>query len=73
MGCGPLKRQGYPAALVARLSREVKSILEMPSAQTTARALTATVTYEDEDSFARLLAAESANWKRALASLNLSN
>ena len=64
---------GTPTPVVKRLSREVAAILATEAAQTTARALTAATAYQDEETFARFLAGESAKWKQALASLNLSN
>jgi tripartite-type tricarboxylate transporter receptor subunit TctC len=64
---------GTPTPVVKKLSQEVAAILATPGAQTTARALTSATAYEDDEAFARFLAAESAKWKQALSSLNLSN
>ena len=64
---------GTPASVVKKLTREVAAILATPGAQTTARALTSATAYEDDETFARFLTAESAKWKQALSSLNLSN
>ena len=65
---------GTPAPVVKKLSREVAAILATPGAQTTARALTSATAYENDETFARFLAAgEFAKWKQALSSLNLSN
>ena len=64
---------GTPAPVVKKLSQEVAAILATPGAQTTARALTSATAYEDDETFARFLTAESAKWKQALSSLNLSN
>ena len=64
---------GTPAPVIKKLSREVAAILATPGAQTTARALTSATAYEDDETFARFLTAESTKWKQALSSLNLSN
>src|SRR4029079_11855006 len=64
---------GTPAPMVKKLSREVAAILATSGAQTTARALTSATAYEDDEACARFLTAESAKWKQALSSLNLSN
>jgi tripartite-type tricarboxylate transporter receptor subunit TctC len=64
---------GTPAPVVKKLSQEVAAILATPGAQTTARALTSATAYEDDETFARFLTAESTKWKQALSSLNLSN
>ena len=64
---------GTPGPVVKKLSREVAAILATSGAQTTARALTSATAYEDDEAFARFLTAESAKWKQALSSLNLSN
>jgi hypothetical protein len=63
---------GTPAPVIKKLSREVAAILATPSAQVTARTLTAAVADEDDETFARFLAGESVKWKQALASLDLS-
>lgn len=60
-----------PAAIVKKFSREVAAILATPNAQAAASTLTAAIAYEDDETFARFLARESVNWKRALASLEL--
>ena len=64
---------GTPVPVVKKLSQEVAAILATPGAQTTARALTSATAYEDDETFARFLTAESTKWKQALSSLNLSN
>ena len=62
---------GTPAPIVKKLSQEVAAILAMPSAQATARTLTAAIAYQDDEAFARFLAAESVNWTQQLSSLDL--
>jgi tripartite-type tricarboxylate transporter receptor subunit TctC len=62
---------GTPTPIVKKLSQEVAAILATPSAQATARTLTAAIAYEDDEAFARFLAAESVKWKQALSSLDL--
>jgi tripartite-type tricarboxylate transporter receptor subunit TctC len=62
---------GTPAPIIKKISHEVAAILATPGAQTTARTLTAAIAYEDDETFARFLAGESAKWKQALASLDL--
>jgi tripartite-type tricarboxylate transporter receptor subunit TctC len=64
---------GTPAPVVKKISKEVEAILATPAAQSTARNLTSATAYQDDETFARFLAAESAKWKQALSSLNLSN
>jgi len=64
---------GTPAPVIKKISQEVAAILATPAAQATARNLTAAAAYQDDETFARFLAAESMKWKQALASLNLSN
>src|SRR3954449_3263534 len=64
---------GTPAPVVTKLSRALAAILATPGAQPAARALTSATAYEDDEAFARFLTAESAKWKQALSSLNLSN
>ena len=61
---------GTPGPVVKRISREVGEILKMPHVQTNVRALTASVAYEDDVTFASFLAAEAAKWKVALQSLS---
>jgi tripartite-type tricarboxylate transporter receptor subunit TctC len=61
---------GTPPAVVKALSREVGEILKLPHVQANVRALTASVAYEDEVTFANFLAAESVRWKTALQSLS---
>jgi tripartite-type tricarboxylate transporter receptor subunit TctC len=60
---------GTPKPVIRRISAEVQAILATPAAQQTARSLTSAAAYQDEDSFSRFLADESAKWKEALASL----
>src|SRR5215470_5803610 len=60
---------GTPPAVVKGISREVGEILKLPHVQANVRALTASVAYEDDVTFANFLAAESARWKTALQSL----
>ena len=62
---------GTPAPTIKKFSREVAAILATPSAQATARTLTAATAYEDDETFARFLAGESVKWKQALSSLGL--
>jgi tripartite-type tricarboxylate transporter receptor subunit TctC len=62
---------GTPAPIIKKLSHEVAAILAIPGAHATARTLTATIAYEDDETFARFLAGESVKWKEALASLDL--
>jgi tripartite-type tricarboxylate transporter receptor subunit TctC len=62
---------GTPVPIIKKLSREVAAILATPSAQATARTLTAAIAYEDDETFARFLAGESVKWKQALSSLDL--
>jgi len=60
---------GTPKPVIRRISAEVQAILATPAAQQTARSLTSAAAYQDEESFGRFLADESAKWKEALASL----
>src|SRR5215471_5769272 len=52
-----------PAPAIKRLSRDVGEILALPQVVTSVKALTATVAYEDDATFAKFLDAESAKWK----------
>ena len=61
---------GTPAPTVNRLSRDVGEILALPQVGTSVKALTATIAYEDDVTFAKFLDAESARWKLALRSLS---
>jgi tripartite-type tricarboxylate transporter receptor subunit TctC len=58
-----------PPPVIKRLSRDVGEILALPQVETSVKALTATVAYEDDATFAKFLEAESAKWKLALRSL----
>jgi tripartite-type tricarboxylate transporter receptor subunit TctC len=63
---------GTPAAVVKRLSDEVRQILASPAIQPNLKALTVSAAYEDDATFAKFLAVETARWKQTLQSLNLS-
>jgi tripartite-type tricarboxylate transporter receptor subunit TctC len=58
-----------PAPVIKRISRDIGEILALPLVETSVKALTATVAYEDDATFAKFLDAESAKWKLALRSL----
>src|SRR5439155_9198409 len=60
---------GTPPAVTRRISSEVAEILKVPAVQANVRALTASVSYENEVAFAEFLAAESARWKVVLKEL----
>jgi tripartite-type tricarboxylate transporter receptor subunit TctC len=60
---------GTPAPVVKRISAAVAAILATPAAQAAAKNLTSAASYQDDESFARFLATESASWREALASL----
>ena len=60
---------GMPPAIVKRISGEVAEILKTPAVQTNVKALTATVAYEDDATFATFLAGESERWKVVLKDL----
>ncbi len=60
---------GTPVPIVKKISAEVRAILATDAAKAAAKNLTAAASYQDDESFARFLAAESASWKQALASL----
>jgi tripartite-type tricarboxylate transporter receptor subunit TctC len=60
---------GTPPALVKRISAEVAEILKSPAVVANVKTLTATVAYEDDETFARFLAGESEKWKVALKDL----
>jgi tripartite-type tricarboxylate transporter receptor subunit TctC len=64
---------GTPAALVQRLSREAGAIMATPDADARVRLLSAQVSYADETAFAKLLVDESARWKEAVRTLDLSH
>src|SRR5262249_37656244 len=60
---------GTPPTIVKRISSEVAEILKTPTVQTNVKTLTVTVAYEDDETFAKFLAAESARWKIVLKDL----
>jgi tripartite-type tricarboxylate transporter receptor subunit TctC len=60
---------GTPAAVTRRISGEVAEILKVPAVQANVRTLTASVSYENEVTFAEFLAVESARWKVVLKDL----
>jgi tripartite-type tricarboxylate transporter receptor subunit TctC len=61
---------GTPPATLKHISREVAEILKSPAVQANVRNLTTTVAYEDDETFAKFLAVESARWKATLAALD---
>jgi tripartite-type tricarboxylate transporter receptor subunit TctC len=63
---------GTPAAAVKRISADVREILAAPAIEANLKALTVSAAYEDDATFAKFLAAETARWKQPLQSLNLS-
>jgi tripartite-type tricarboxylate transporter receptor subunit TctC len=63
---------GTPSAVVKRISAEVGEILASPGIEANLKALTVSAAYEDEVTFAKFLAVESARWKQTLQSLKLS-
>jgi tripartite-type tricarboxylate transporter receptor subunit TctC len=60
---------GTPKPVIKRISAAVREILATSMAQQTAQALTSAAAYQDDESFGRFLADESAKWKEALAAL----
>ncbi len=60
---------GTPPALVKKISAEVAEILKSPAVVANVRTLTATVAYEDDETFAKFLAGESDKWKIVLKDL----
>ena len=62
---------GTPAAVVKRISDEVRQILASPGIAANLKALTVSAAYEDDAAFAQFLAAETARWKQTLQSLKL--
>jgi tripartite-type tricarboxylate transporter receptor subunit TctC len=60
---------GTPKPSIKKISAAVEAILATPAAQQAARNLTAAAAYQDDESFGRFLAEQSARWKNALASL----
>ncbi len=62
---------GTPAAVVKRLSDEVRQILASPGIAANLKALTVSAAYEDEAAFARFLTVETGRWKQTLQSLKL--
>jgi tripartite-type tricarboxylate transporter receptor subunit TctC len=63
---------GVPAPTLKKLSAEIGQILLTAPVQTSVKALTVSVAYEDEVAFAKFLTTESARWKATLQSLKLS-
>ena len=62
---------GTPAAVVKRISDEVRQILASPGIAANLKALTVSAAYEDEAAFAQFLAVETGRWKQTLQSLKL--
>jgi len=60
---------GTPPAVVKQLSQETAAILARPEIQSKVQLLSVEPAYEDEASFAKFLATESAKWKSLLQSL----
>jgi tripartite-type tricarboxylate transporter receptor subunit TctC len=60
---------GTPPAMVRKISADVGDILKTPAVQTNVKTLTATVSYEDDATFARFLAGETERWKVVLKDL----
>jgi tripartite-type tricarboxylate transporter receptor subunit TctC len=58
-----------PPAVVKKISAEVAAILKTPAVRANVKALTATVAYEDDATFARYLAGETERWKVVLKDL----
>ncbi len=58
-----------PPAVVKKISAEVAAILKTPTVRANVKALTATVAYEDDATFARYLAGETERWKVVLKDL----
>ena len=64
---------GTPAAVVKRYSQEVASILSVPEIRDKVRLLSVEPAYEDDVTFARMLAEESAKWRELLQSMPIAN
>jgi tripartite-type tricarboxylate transporter receptor subunit TctC len=64
---------GTPAPIVKRISREVGAILAVPEVKDRVRLLSVEPAYEDDATFARMLAEESAKWKELLQSMPAAN
>ena len=64
---------GTPAPLVKRVSQEVGTILAVPQVQDRVRLLSVEPAYEDDVTFARMLAEELARWKELLQSMPMPN
>ena len=62
---------GTPAAVVKRISDEVRQILASPAIGPNLKALTVSAAYEDDATFTKFLAVETARWKQTLQSLKL--
>jgi tripartite-type tricarboxylate transporter receptor subunit TctC len=62
---------GTPPAVVKKISAEVGDILKTPAIEKAVKALTVSVSYQDEATFLKFLTAESARWKTVLQSLKL--
>jgi tripartite-type tricarboxylate transporter receptor subunit TctC len=60
---------GTPPAVVKKISAEVAEILKTPAVQANVKTLTATVSYEDDATFASNLAGESERWKVVIKDL----
>ena len=64
---------GTPAPVVKRYSQEVASILSVPEIRDKVRLLSVEPAYEDDVTFARMLAEESAKWRELLQSMPIAN
>ena len=62
---------GTPAAVIKKLSGEIRESLAKPDVQQRVRALAVEVGYLDDTAFAAFLAGESAKWTQALSSMGL--
>jgi tripartite-type tricarboxylate transporter receptor subunit TctC len=64
---------GTPAPVLKALAREVAAILAKPDVQAKVRLLSVEVAFEDDASFAKFLADESAKWKEGLKGIGMIN
>ena len=62
-----------PAAIVQHYSHEIGAVLAEPAVKSKVRLLAVEVAYKDDVAYARMLADESAKWKKIIATLGVTN
>jgi tripartite-type tricarboxylate transporter receptor subunit TctC len=62
-----------PPAIIKRYSHEIGIVVAQPEVKAKVRLLAAEVAYKDDEAYARMLADESAKWKKIIETLGVTN